>query len=68
MGFTTNSFLYKGYKCGMISGLLPKNSQLGSNLKSVSSQISNARVILRFLDDYPMLTYTLTYGLGRSVN
>lgn len=51
----------------MISGLLPHKSQLAINFKNVSSQISNSRVILRLLDDYSMLVYTLSYGLGRQV-
>jgi hypothetical protein len=57
----------KGYKCGMISGCLNKNNRLAISLKNLSSQISNARVILRLLDDYSMLTYTLSYGLGKAV-
>lgn len=57
-----------GYGSTMISGLLVnKNSNLSSKFKIVSSQISNARTILRFLDDSPMLSYTLTYGLGKQV-
>ena len=51
----------------MISGCLNKNNRLAISLKNLSSQISNARVILRLLDDYSMLTYTLSYGLGKAV-
>ena len=56
-----------GYKCNMISGLCEKNSRLAVSLKKVSSQISNARIVFRLLDDYSMLHYTLLYGLGKTV-
>jgi len=51
----------------MLSGLCKKNSRLGVGFKKVSSQISNARIVFRLLDDYSMLQYTLLYGLGKTV-
>ncbi|CAF0815916.1 unnamed protein product [Brachionus calyciflorus] len=48
------------------SGLVSKkNSDYSKKLYQLSSQISNARVILRLLDDPSMLAYTLSYGLGK---
>ena len=60
-------YFFQGYKCGMLSGLCAKESSLAVGLKSVSSQISNARIVFRLLDDYSMLNYTLQYGLGKHV-
>jgi hypothetical protein len=57
-----------GYKCKMLSGLCVSGSSLKTNLSVVSTQIANARVILRLLDDPSMLSYTLSYGLGKSVS
>lgn len=57
-----------GYSLTMFSGLYSKrNANFASKLEALSSQISNARVILRLLDDASMLSYTLTYGLGKHV-
>jgi hypothetical protein len=57
-----------GYNSSMISSLLPlRKSELATGLANVSSQIANARVILRLLDDSSMLYYTLSYGLGKQV-
>ena len=52
----------------MVSGLgLVKSKPLAESLNNISAQISNARVVLRLLDDFSMLSYTLTYGLGKHV-
>lgn len=57
-----------GYGLTMYSGYKTKtNPSLAKNLAKLSSQISNARVILRLLDDPSMLAYTLSYGLGKHV-
>lgn len=37
------------------------------DLKLVSSEISNCRTILRFLDYVPVLKYTLSYKFGKNV-
>ena len=50
----------------MISGLCSKNNS--KQLKTISSQLSNARVVLRLLDDASMLRFTLSYGLGKFVS
>lgn len=50
-----------------LSGAFKRNEKISSKLKKISSEISNARVILRFLDDFPMLGYTVSYGLGKQV-
>jgi len=56
-----------GYNCSMLSGLCTSknNQQLAKNLKGVSTQIVNARIILRLFDDASMLRYTISYGLGK---
>lgn len=59
-----------GYGSKMISGFCansqrPKTSE---KFKIISTQISNARIILRLLDDASMLSYTLKYGLGKHVS
>ncbi len=56
-----------GYNCSMLSGLYASknNQQLAVSLKSISTQIVNARVILRLFDDASMLRYTISYGLGK---
>ena len=57
----------------MLSGLCANKSKtsereiLRVKLKTVSEAIGNTRVILRLLDDYSMLRYTLAYGLGKHV-
>lgn len=57
-----------GYGLNMYSGLKTKKNHLyAKNFANLSSQISNARVILRLLDDPSMLAYTLSYGLGKHV-
>ena len=50
----------------MISGLCSKNTS--KQLKTISSQLSNARVVLRLIDDASMLRFTLSYGLGKFVS
>lgn len=58
-----------GYSSKMMSGWYARknNNKLSAKFQIVSSQISNARTILRLLDDASMLSYTLTYGLGKHV-
>ena len=51
-----------GYGSQMLSGLF-KNKKISIKLKKISSEISNARVILRLLDDFSMFGYTISYGL-----
>jgi hypothetical protein len=53
----------------MFSGLCSNlNKQiLANNLNNIAGQISNCRIILRLLDDFSMLSYTLSYGLGKHV-
>ena len=58
---------FLGYGSLMFSGVFKKNEKLSLKLKKISSEISNARVILRFLDDFSMLGYTMSYGLGKQV-
>ena len=54
-----------GYGCKTLSGVSYFTDLNKKKLQSISSQISNARVILRLLDDVPMLGTTLSYGLGK---
>ena len=56
-----------GYSSKMISGLYAEDTPKRAAWSSVSSQISNARVILRLLDDVAMFNTTLSYGLGKHV-
>ena len=57
-----------GYGSMMVSELRGVRRQpVSAKLKIISVQISNARTILRLLDDVTMLSYTLTYGLGKKV-
>ena len=57
-----------GYGSLMLSGMFKNNKKISIKLKTISSQISNARVILRFLDDFSMFGYTVSYGLGKQVS
>lgn len=58
-----------GYGLTMYSGLRERNNPFfAKKLLKLSSQLSNARVILRLLDDPSMLLYTLSYGFGKHVN
>ena len=54
-----------GYSCKTLSDVSIFSDLTKKKLQSLSSQISNARVILRLLDDVPMLGTTLSYGLGK---
>ena len=57
-----------GYSLKMCSGIKSnKNPEFSASLDKLSSEISNARVILRLVDDFSMLGYTITYGLGKQV-
>lgn len=63
-----NSLGLIGYSSTMISGLYSKkNPILSKKFKTIANEISNARVILRLLDDFSMLSYTYSYGLGKHV-
>ena len=55
-----------GYNCTMLAGLT-KSEKKCVKLKNMASEISKARVVLRLLDDFSMLKYTLMYGLGKHV-
>lgn len=55
-----------GYGSKMLSDLASDSS--GQKLRKISAEISNCRVILRLLDDWSMLAYTLSYGLGKQVD
>lgn len=59
-----------GYGSKMLSGFCACNQRPKAceTFKIISTQISNARVILRLLDDASMLSYTLKYGLGKHVS
>ncbi|XP_787142.3 peroxisomal membrane protein 11C [Strongylocentrotus purpuratus] len=48
----------------MLSGI-SKSNENSKKLLTVSLQLSLCRTILRLFDDLPMLSYTLSYGLGR---
>jgi hypothetical protein len=57
-----------GYGCTMLSGTCSKQRpRLAEKFKKISSDIANSRVVLRLLDDFSMLGYTLSYGLGKKV-
>lgn len=56
-----------GYSSSMIAGLYPENSAKRQKYLTIATQIVNCRTILRFLDDFSMLQYTITYGLGKHV-
>jgi hypothetical protein len=56
-----------GYNFTMLSGLCPENSKKREKLVILANQIVNCRTLLRFLDDFSMLHYTLSYGLGKHV-
>ncbi len=57
-----------GYSSKMFSGICSKkNPNLSVKFSKISAEISNARVILRLLDDFSMLSYTLMYGFGKHV-
>ena len=56
-----------GYSFTMLSGLCEEKSETKKKFQIVASQIVNCRTILRFLDDFSMLSYTISYGLGKQV-
>lgn len=51
-----------GYACLLSSGLT--KGSLSKKFGILSSEFSHCRVISRLLDDWPMLTYSMSYGLG----
>lgn len=51
----------------MLSGI-SKSNENSKKFLTVSLQLSLCRTILRLFDDLPMLSYTLSYGLGRGVS
>lgn len=55
------------YSTKLISGLT-SDPLLAKRMQNVSSQMSAARLILRLLDDLPMLKYAMEYGFGEEVN
>ncbi len=58
-----------GYGLKMCSGISSKskNEDLALRLNKLSGEITNCRVVLRLVDDFSMLGYTLSYGLGKQV-
>lgn len=52
-----------GYACLLSSGLT--RGSLSRKLRIASSEFSHCRVVCRLLDDWPMLKYSLSYGLGK---
>lgn len=57
------------YSAKLVAGLqAKKNPELAKKFGTFSSKISGARATLRLVDDFPMLQYSLEYGLGKSVN
>ena len=57
-----------GYNCMMLSGLCKDESENKKKLQLMGSKIYDCRTLLRFLDDFSMLNYTFSYGLGKQVN
>ncbi|XP_064471265.1 peroxisomal membrane protein 11C-like [Ornithodoros turicata] len=53
-----------GYACLLAGGLTSGNAS--KKFYTVSSEISQCRVVMRFLDDWPMLKYSMEYGVGKS--
>lgn len=47
-----------------LASALVKTESTSEKLNSFGSQLSNCRVILRLLDDFPQLSCTIEYGLG----
>lgn len=43
------------------------SNETKKKLQIFSSQLSECRVILRLLDDMPMIHYAMTYGWGKQV-
>lgn len=55
------------YSAKLVAGLqAKKNPELAKKFGTFSSKISGARATLRLVDDFPMLQYSLEYGLGKS--
>lgn len=54
------------YSAQYLAGIT-KSKELEHKLNIFSDQINCCRTVLRLFDDIPMLTYTLSYGLGRKV-
>ncbi|CAG9853782.1 unnamed protein product [Phyllotreta striolata] len=53
-----------GYLTKYLGGI-QKNEALAKKFFIFSSQMSSARATLRLLDDFPMIKYSLEYGLGK---
>lgn len=43
------------------------NGSVSRKLKTVSEELSHYRLISRLFDDFPMLQYSLNYGIGSQV-
>jgi hypothetical protein len=56
-----------GYNCTMLSGLCQEKSEKMMKFQKISTEIYNCRTILRFLDSFSMLNYTISYGFGKQV-
>lgn len=55
-----------GYACLLGSGVT--QGSLSKKLAIISSELSHCRVVSRLLDDWPMLKYSASYGLGHQEN
>lgn len=55
------------YGSKMVAGTTFVNEQSRNGLLVLSSQLGLCRTILRLFDDLPMLSYTMSYGLGSQV-
>jgi len=55
------------YASETVAGLT-KNQVKQKKLLTFYSQLSNARTVFRLIDDFSMLGYSLSYGLGKHVN
>ena len=57
------------YICNLIGGSVQHTRyiHLAQKLFRVGEALSNCRTILRLFDDLAMLTFTLSYGLGKQV-
>lgn len=53
-----------GYTCMLAGGLTEGGIQ--RRFQTMSREMSQCRVVLRMLDDWPMLKYSMQYGLGKS--
>ena len=57
------------YVCTLLGGSIQHTRfvQVAQKFFRVSDALSECRVVLRLFDDLAMLSYTLSYGLGKQV-